>query len=103
MVEVLVTTVVFVTAAFGVFTTISMLKPNETGSSNKLKAAYIGKAVLDQLSYQVDANSWFSNSSNLSLGTHTLSLSGYTVNYTVEQINTVPDLPVRKVHLIVSY
>src|SRR3990172_3710705 len=58
LIEVIITSVIFVIATFGIISTVSMLKPKESDSSKKLEAAYVAKGVLDELRGSVDAASW---------------------------------------------
>ncbi len=86
-VEVVVTAIIFILAAFGIFTTISMLRPQGIDSAERLKAAYIGKAAYDRLRGYVDARIWEDNSGPMWPGVvHTMNISDYIVNYYLQDM-----------------
>lgn len=83
IVEVIVTSVVFVIAAAGIMTAVSLFKPQEKTSSRKMEAAYIGKGIIDDLRRQVSAEDWWTGGSNLDAGTYSTTVNVYTVVYTI--------------------
>ena len=100
-VEIVVTAVIFIVAGLGLFTSISMLRPQGADSAKKLEAAYIGKQVIDQLRAQVDARTWNSSLSNLAPNVmHSSVIDGYTVNYFLLDDNS---LGIRQLYLNVYY
>ena len=104
IVEVIVTTVIFILATAGILSTVSMLKPHARGSTKEIEAAYVGKAVIDQLRKQVaaaDGGVFFG--SNLSLGTHNLPPSGPNGDYTVSYTVTEPIPNVRKLSMTITW
>ena len=101
LVEVIVTAVIFSLAAFGVFTTISMLRPHGADSLRKLEAAYVAKGVIDELRAYVDARMWDNEDSLLSTnGYHNTTIGNYMVNW---WLNDVPGLNVRELQMEVYY
>ncbi len=102
-VEVVVTTVIFLLAAFGIFSTISMLRPQSADSKKKLEAAYAAKAVIEDLYKDIDAVTWDSPTSNLAVGplfSRQSSDGTMTIDYHMED---VPGLPLRKMSMTVTY
>ena len=82
MAEVLVTAVIFVLAAVGIFATISMLRPQGMESKERLEAAYAGKSVIEQLRGYVDARAWDDPASPLAPGkVRTNQIGNYIVNW----------------------
>ena len=91
IVEVIVTSIVFVVATAGIISTISMLRPHTSESSKKIEAAYIAKWALHDLRRQVDALTWGDAGSNLAVGVHNLADVGeYSISYIVTE--PVPNL-----------
>ncbi|OGX37482.1 MAG: hypothetical protein A3C36_06325 [Omnitrophica WOR_2 bacterium RIFCSPHIGHO2_02_FULL_52_10] len=85
--EVIVASIIFVLAAAGILSTLSMLRPQGSGSTQKIEAAYLGKGIMDDLRKDVDAATWNNPNSRLAAGVHNLGQSnGYTVSYTVTQL-----------------
>lgn len=95
-VEVIITAVIFVTAALGIFTSISMLRPHGTDAAKRLEAAYAGKQVLDELRAYVDENLWYDPTSDIAPGTHSKTVGNFTVNYYLED---VPALGIRQISM----
>ena len=88
--EVLVTAVIFTIAAFGIFATISMLRPQSMDSKQRLDAAYIGKSVIEELRASVDASSWDNENSLLAPGVVRSEEQGdYTVNWSLEDVENL--------------
>ena len=100
LIEVLVTTVIFALAAIGILSTVSMLRPKGMTSARDLKAAYIGKQVMEDLRKDVDAQTWNSTTSNLYWGSHTQQINEYNVTYTV---SPTPGSDVRQVTMNITY
>ena len=83
IVEIIVTSVVFIIAAGGILSTVAMFRPQGKEASMKIEAAYIGKGVIDDLRQQVNAEDWYT-ASNLAVGgPYILTFDIYTVNYTI--------------------
>ncbi len=100
IVEVIVTTVVFVLATAGILSTVAMLKPEETETTQKIEAAYIAKGILDDLRKQVDAITWDDAGSNLAVGVpHEINFGDYFINYTV----TEPIADLRYVNMTITW
>ncbi len=100
MAEVLVTAVIFVLAAVGIFTTISMLRPQGMESKERLEAAYVGKSVIEELRGYVDERVWLNADSPLAPGIHRQKEIG---NYVVDwDVSEDPDLGVRYLTMNVS-
>lgn len=85
MIEVIVTTVVFIIAAAGILTTVSMLKPSTTISTKRIEAAYIGKGIIDQLRKEVDATTWDNATGPLAPGTYNFPSGGYNITYVISE------------------
>ena len=83
LIEVIVTTVIFVLAALGIFTTTTMLRPHGVASSQKLEAAYIGKRKVEELEGKVDARMWDNTTSPIYPGSHNEIISGMYGTYNV--------------------
>lgn len=90
IVEVIVTSVVFVIAAFGVLSTITMFKPHSEESSRTMEAAYIGKGIIDDLRQQVSAEDWNVPGSVLWPDTYstTIVTDPGGINYTIDYVIT---------------
>lgn len=86
--EVLIASIIFIIAVFGILSSMTMIAPQAEESSDRLKAAYAGKHVLDQLRSQIDADSWNDTSGELSVGTHNRCVDGHFVEWTVTEIGT---------------
>lgn len=98
IVEVIVTSVIFILATAGILTTISMLQPHAVDSSRKVEAAYVAKGVMDQLRHEVDATSF--DVGDLAVGTHPMGMFGdFNVTYAI----TEPDPGVRFMNMTVSW
>lgn len=100
MAEVLVTAVIFVLSAVGIFATISMLRPHGMESKERLEAAYVGKSVIEQLRGYVDERMWDNSESPLAPGTHTEDIGNYVVSWDVSPDD--PELGVRYLTMNVS-
>lgn len=91
--EVIVTSIIFLIAGYSVLNTISMLRPNSAESARKLEAAYIGKQIMEDLRKGVDAEFW-SSGGNLDVGVYNTTISGtyttYTVNYEIIEVPGYP-------------
>ncbi len=85
IVEVVITAVVFIIAAAGIISTVTLFKPVGRGSSRKIEAAYIGKGVIDELRQQISAEDWADPNSNLAVGTYNTAISGYDITYTISE------------------
>ncbi len=97
--EVIITSVIFTLAAFGIFSTISMLSPESSRSAQKLKAAHIGKGYLENLRKSIDAVTW--DTGNLAVQTYgPYIVDGYTIDYIVTD---VAGLELRQVDMTVSW
>ena len=98
LLEVIVTATVFTIAFVGIYVSMSMLHPQGNTSMEKLRAAYTAKGFLDELKYQVRADTW--DSGNLVPGTYSTTYNGYLINYT---ISNVAGLNLRQVDLTITY
>lgn len=86
--EVIVTSVIFMLAAFGIMTTVSMLRPHNLEVSREIEAAYHAKNMMDYLRGQVEAAAWEANTGPLStIGTHTQTIGDYTINWSLSEVN----------------
>ncbi|MBF0384672.1 MAG: hypothetical protein HQL27_02255 [Candidatus Omnitrophica bacterium] len=107
LLEITIAAIIFVIAGIGIFTTIAMFRPQATGSTNRLKAAYIGKYMLDELRSGVDANTWNTPSSNLfwpTPGTKLRTITINSVDYTIEWFSfLVPGLNVIETRMNITY
>lgn len=82
LVEVLITSLIFVVAATGLLATFSSQRSTVKRSQRQVQAAYYGRQVLEELRSKVDQRNW--DSGDLQEGAHTLPASGpYTATYTV--------------------
>lgn len=86
--EVIVTAVIFMLAAFGIMTTVSMLRPHTREVSREIEAAYHAKNMMDYLRGQVDAAAWEANTGPLATGvTHSNIIGDYTINWSLTAVN----------------
>ncbi len=94
LLEIVITSIIFIIAAFGIFTSIASFSPKGKNSSKRLEAAYIGRRVLDELRSHVDARVWDKKESGLLTGeSYATTLGNYTVKW---QLADVPDLKLRR-------
>ncbi|MGE0267227.1 MAG: hypothetical protein AB7S78_02045 [Candidatus Omnitrophota bacterium] len=98
MVEVIVTAAIFSMAFLGVYMSMTTMHAKGTVSTEKLKAAYAAKGLLDDLRQQVRADTW--NTGNLVPGTYNTTVNGYAVSYTVSDVS---GLGLRQVDLSITY
>jgi len=104
--EVIVTSVIFVIAAAGILSSVSMLRPQRQGSPRKLEAVYYGKGVIDELRTSVDAATW--NTGPLRTGVDFIRANGnFTANYSLTDVPNGCTLGVdcvaRKMIMVVDY
>ena len=86
--EVIVTAVIFMLAAFGIVTTVSMLRPHDLQVSREVEAAYHAKNMMDYLRGQVEATAWEANTGPLATGlVHSSVIGDYTINWSLEEVN----------------
>ena len=85
IVEIIVTSVVFVIAAAGILTTVAMFRPHGKEASQKIEAAYIGKGMIDDLRQQINAEDWNDPGSNLAVDSYTVTIGNYTLDYEITQ------------------
>lgn len=101
LVEVIVTAIIFALAAFGILTTVSILKPQGASSSRRLQAAYLGKQVIEDLRSSVDARTWNNASGPLAPGVlHNTTIGNFSINYILED---VPGLNLRKLTMNIHF
>ncbi len=82
------TAVIFMLAAFGIMSTVSMLRPHNLEVSREIEASYHAKNMMDYLRGQVDAVAWEANTGPLKHGvTHSNTIGDYTINWTLEEVN----------------
>jgi type II secretory pathway pseudopilin PulG len=108
IVEVVVTSIIFIIATAGILSTVSMLQPHSTESSKKIEAAYLAKGILDEWRTAVLATPGSPPGSNWGppldqpAGTYPLPPFGdYAISYTIEDDNPIPN--VRKVTMTVTW
>ena len=77
MVEVIVTSVIFILAAFGILSSISKLSSTGTGTSKRLDATYAGRKFIENLRNSVSIYASGTRYSNRVAG----GLSNYTINW----------------------
>ena len=103
--EVIVTAVIFMLAAFGIMTTVSMLRPHDLQVSREVEAAYHAKNMMDYLRGQVDAGTW--DTGPLATGViHSNTIGDYTVNWSLTDVDPAaypPGLAPRKLAMNVYY
>lgn len=100
LVEVIVTAMIFLLAAFGIFASISMLRPQGQDVARRLEAAYIGRSILEELRGEVDARTWNSTGSLIYPGQYSRPVGDYTVFWTISE---VPNLGIREVTMNIFY
>ena len=88
LMEILVASLIFIIAVFGVVSSISLLTPHSEDASKRLRAAYLAKDFLDELRGSITVDAWNNALGNLALGSHApqqVTIDGvtYTVNWTV--------------------
>lgn len=102
IVEVVMTSIVFIVATAGILSTVSMLQPLSAESSQKIQAAYLAKGLMDEFRKSVLAAPGSYWESDLDPGVHNLGAIGdYTVSYTVTDNDPIPN--VRKVTMTVTW
>lgn len=105
--EVIVTAVIFMLAAFGIMTTVSMLRPHNLEVSREIAASYHAKNMMDYLRGQVDATAWGANTGPLATGVaHSSIVGDYTINWSLAEVNPAaypPGLAPRKLSMNISY
>ena len=100
IVEIIVTSIVFVIAAAGIMSTVAMFRPQGKEASLKIEAAYVGKGIIDELRQQVNAEDWYDASSSLAVGTYPpITVGVHTVVYTI----TEPTSGLRKLTMNITY
>ncbi len=102
-VEITIAAIIFIVAGIGIFTTITMFRPQGNDASNKLKAAYLGQYVLDEMRLAVNADLWNVTDPTLnplSPGTHNIVIEGQTV---VWEVIDNSDLQIRQVKMNVYF
>lgn len=86
--EVIITAVIFSLAAFGVLSTVSMLRPHSREAYREVEAAYYAKNMMDYLRTQVEAEAWQANTGPLATGvTHSTVVGDYTIDWTLTDVN----------------
>ena len=86
--EVIVTAVIFMLAAFSIMTTVSMLRPHTLEVSREIEASYHAKNMMDYLRGQVDATAWEANTGPLATGVgHSDAIGDYTVNWSLTEVD----------------
>ena len=94
MIEIVITTVIFLTAALGILTAITMFQSPSNESARRLKSSYIARRMIDELRSNVDERLWKNKESGLLPGEiYTRSVGNYIVNW---YLLDVPDLSVRQ-------
>jgi Tfp pilus assembly protein PilV len=86
--EVIITSIIFMLAAFGILTTVSMLRPAGQESYREVEASYHAKNMMDYLRDQVNATTWADNTGPLATGVaHSQTIGDYTVNWYLTEVN----------------
>lgn len=106
MVEVIVTAIIFVASAAGIYTTLTLVRPDSKAAADKVQALYKGKEFLEGLHENVRPSEWNQRASGLRVGSYPSTIiDGYRYEWTVEPVvidgQTSPH--VRKVTLDVTY
>ncbi len=98
--ESLVAAMIFSIGVVGVFAAMSSQKAPSEESDDRVKAAFAGKQLLENLRSKVNAADYAANTGDLSLGAvHNVSLGTYTASYIVTNAGN----NVRKVDLNITY
>jgi len=85
--EVIVSSIFFVVVGIGIFTTISMLQPQNDSAIKKIEAIYTGKSVLAELRRNLTALNWNQVGGNYVAGTqHSITRGDYTINFITQDI-----------------
>ena len=102
MLEVLVTSVIFIIAAFGIFSAISSMRVKGRDAEKRLIAAYHAKGKMEELRGQVDARMWDNSTSPLAPGQQFSETTSddYTVTWSVVED---PQTQAREVTINVTY
>lgn len=105
--EVIVAAVIFMLAAFGIMTTVSMLRPHNLEVSREIEASYHAKNIMDYLRGQVDAAAWEANTGPLATGVgHSNTIGDYTINWSLTEVDPSaypPGLAPRKLSMNIYY
>ncbi|MCA9401243.1 MAG: hypothetical protein KC713_06425 [Candidatus Omnitrophica bacterium] len=104
-VEIVITSIIFIIASLGIFTSISAIQPQSIDSVHKLEAAYYGKRVIEELYNLVDARTWNDGSSYLTPDTvfsrtYVTADADIVVNW---MLTDVSGLPLRHMDMNVYY
>lgn len=106
LVEVIVAAVIFVIAAFGMFSTLSMMRVSSDATDERLQAAYFGRQILEELRAKVDQRAFCATTgdfiNDLSVGVHNYPDPGgqFTSQYNVTED---PITHVRRVDLTIQW
>jgi hypothetical protein len=88
--EVIVSSIIFMTAAIGFFSSVSMLTPTATDSAKKLRALHAAKSVVDDLRAEVYGNLWTHASSPLRPNVvHQRTVGVYSINYILTDVPNI--------------
>lgn len=102
IIEVVMTSIVFIVASAGILSAVSMLQPLSAESSQKIEAAYLAKGLMDEFRKDVLATPGSYWEADLDPGVHNLGAIGdYTVSYEVFDGDPIPN--VRKVTMTVTW
>jgi hypothetical protein len=89
--EVIVTSVVFLIAAAGIMTSISMVQPQSLNSFKRLEAAHIGKTIIDELYANMTVAKWGNSSGNYATSVlYNRTEGDYSVLYSFEEAAGYP-------------
>ena len=100
--EVIVSSIIFMTAAVGFFSSVSMISPQGGSSTKKLEALYVGKQVAESLRSQVYGNIWAASADG-PLDPYTKvsqTIGDFTVNY---MLYDVPGMQLRRMIMNITY
>jgi len=100
--EALITGVIFVIAAVGILTTMSMLSPKTKAITGELKALHAGEAIIYELISNVSAETWDCSVAGRYRTGHdyTITTDNFVINYT---LTDVPNLNARKLQMTITY
>jgi Tfp pilus assembly protein PilV len=101
IVEVVIASVIFVVAAFGILTSVSAMRPEATISSERIQAVLAARGALEELRRSLSPDVW--NSGDLQIGTRNVPCGAFTCTITVSAVGGGLNDFVRQVDLTVTY
>ena len=100
IIEVIVTSVIFILAAFGIFSSISMLRLPSFDSSKRLDAAYTGRKFIENLRNSISISAGIYTAGTLYTNTVPGGLANYTIKWYVKDDASTG---VRQLYMNVTY